>query len=1175
MKGRQRILAVAIIGALLATFLLGSTGTVAATGCPTCPTPAGEGKVMGTLNPAAVYCQQMGYQYDIREDEAGNQYGVCIFPDGSECDAWCFLKGKCGKNYSYCAKKGYDTETERIDKGGYYTECAVCISRHGGEEIRIPMLELMEENGEPLIEAQPYEVNGSCKKECPECEASNIKSSRDDRLPTTFDWRNVDGHTYIGPIRNQSTCGSCYAFAAAASAEGTYNWATGNYDDNCADFSESFIIWCLGRLPEYYPHFYGCDGADYDYYELEALTVEGICNESDFPYTVNDPGECTHWDDPTTVFSSWDRILCNDIDAIKTAIMTYGVIDAAVLATSSFSSYSGGIYSDSNTSCYSSPCYYTPTNHAIALVGWGHDDTYGDYWLLRNSWGASWGEDGYMRIAMTSALVACEATYLTWSTTSPPTIASVNPNSGVQGETLEVTIGGTGFTGATAVGFGDGIAVNSFTVVSATQITANISISATATPGLRDVSVTTPNGTGTLTDGFTVVATSGPVSEEWNKTFGGSDHDWGNSVAETSDGGYIITGATYSYGAGNSDVYLIKTDADGNALWSWIYGGSNNDYGESVVETTDGSYIIAGCTSSFGAGGYDAWLIKTDADGNALGYSTYGGSDNDYGYSVAETSDGGYVIAGNTYSYGAGFSDVWLIKTDANGTTEWDETFGGSDYDFGYSVVETSDGSYVIAGSTYSYGVGATDAYLIKTDATGNQLWGWAYGGSDYDYGRSVVKTPDGGYAIAGSTYSYGAGSSDVWLIKTDADGNMLWNKTFGGSSYDSSRSLAGTSDGGYAIAGSTYSYGAGSADVWLIKTDANGIKEWDETFGGSDEDHGYSVAQTSDGGYIITGTTFSYGAGSEDVWLIKVGVSDTTLPTVSGTSPSADATGVAVDTVITATFSEAMDSSTITTGSFTLDGVSGSVTYDNGTYTATFTPSANLSYSTAYTATLSTAITDTAGNPLASAYSWSFTTASAPPGEVIVSIDAPDDAVAPDSDFTANVNISEVVGFDACNYDVSFDASVLQLDNVTSGLIGATTIPVDMYNEIIPGTYRIIQNVPGLAGVSGSGYLAVLHFHVIGSEGDSSTISLANGMLSDSSAEEITATWVGDSVDVTSVVPGDANGDGNVNALDITKVERIISGLDAETPGADANQDGNINALDITKIEIIIAGLG
>ena len=192
---------------------------------------------------------------------------------------------------------------------------------------------------------------------------------------------------------------------------------------------------------------------------------------------------------------------------------------------------------------------------------------------------------------------------------------------------------------------------------------------------------------------------------------------------------------------------------------------------------------------------------------------------------------------------------------------------------------------------------------------------------------------------------------------------------------------------------------------------------------------------------------------------------------------------------------------------------------------------------------------------------------------EVTVSIDAPAEA-APGSDFTANVNISEVVDFDAGQYDVSFDASVLRLDNVTSGLIGSTTIPVDIYNEISSGTWRIIQNVPGVSGVSGSGYLAVLHFHVIGSGGDSSTISLSNGMLSNNLAEEIPATWVGDSVNITLVLPGDANGDGYINALDITKVERIIAGLDTETPGADVNQDGNINALDITKVERIIAGL-
>jgi len=193
--------------------------------------------------------------------------------------------------------------------------------------------------------------------------------------------------------------------------------------------------------------------------------------------------------------------------------------------------------------------------------------------------------------------------------------------------------------------------------------------------------------------------------------------------------------------------------------------------------------------------------------------------------------------------------------------------------------------------------------------------------------------------------------------------------------------------------------------------------------------------------------------------------------------------------------------------------------------------------------------------------------------GAVTVSVDAPDTA-APDSDFTANVDISQVTELDSGNYDITFDAAVLRLDDIAVGLIGSTTIPVDMYNEISPGTYRVVQNVPGLTGVTGSGYLAVLHFHVIGSEGDSSDITLSNGTLSDAQAAEIEATWVGDSVSITSALAGDANGDGVVNALDITKIERIIVGLDAETPGADANGDGVVNALDITKIERIIVGL-
>ncbi|MBP7867290.1 MAG: proprotein convertase P-domain-containing protein [Acidobacteria bacterium] len=232
-------------------------------------------------------------------------------------------------------------------------------------------------------------------------------------LPAAFDWRNVGGHSYIGPVRDQGSCGSCYSFGANACAEGTYNYANGLVDGNCIDFSESFIIWCLGSIEPYSSHFSGCNGADYEYMELQALVDIGVCDEAHFPYVTSNPG-CTHWGDPMYKFNGWYRVPCNDITAIKTAIYTYGVVDAAVYVDSAFSAYSGGIYENTSTECTGSPtCAYVTTNHAISLVGW--DDAEG-VWILRNSWGStSWGEGGYMRIKYTSARVACSVCYMTYT----------------------------------------------------------------------------------------------------------------------------------------------------------------------------------------------------------------------------------------------------------------------------------------------------------------------------------------------------------------------------------------------------------------------------------------------------------------------------------------------------------------------------------------------------------------------------------------------------------------------------------------------------------------------------------------------------------------------------------------------------------------------------------------
>lgn len=401
----------------------------------------------GFRNPAAAYCDLLGYRYAVNTDKSGNKVGTCILPDGREVNAWDFYKGKVAKEYSYAALKGYDIETVVEKVNGYTVEKAMCVRTNKGFEESISLEELMELNGDKLqledkrATTSIYEM----AKENPDLKATKS-------LPTSFDWRSYNGHSYIGAVRDQGGCGSCYAFGASACAEGTYNFATGKYDSNTADFSEAYIAWCLSTMSAYSSHFSGCNGADYTYSELQALVDVGIINESYFPYTESDNQSCPSAASsaPKIQFNNWYRVACSDIDAIKTAIMTYGVVDAAVYVTTSFQNYTGGIFTDSYTACTSSPCYNTPTNHAIALVGWGYDATYGDYWILRNSWGSSWGEDGYMRIAATSARVACEVCYMVYEddgTTAPAvttnTVSSISDNSAVSGGNITSNGGAT------------------------------------------------------------------------------------------------------------------------------------------------------------------------------------------------------------------------------------------------------------------------------------------------------------------------------------------------------------------------------------------------------------------------------------------------------------------------------------------------------------------------------------------------------------------------------------------------------------------------------------------------------------------------------------------------------------------------------------------------------------
>jgi hypothetical protein len=375
---------------------------------------------------------------------------------------------------------------------------------------------------------------------------------------------------------------------------------------------------------------------------------------------------------------------------------------------------------------------------------------------------------------------------------------------------------------------------------------------------------------------------------QWSKTYGGPNEDVARALVQTSDGGYALAGSTYSFGAGAYDSYLVKTDASGNMMWSKTYGGPNEDVARALVQTSDGGYALAGGTQSFGAGNWDFWLVKTDASGNLQWNRTYGGHKNDAASALVQTGDGGYALAGYKDSFGTDNGYWWLVKTDAVGSAQWNRTYGGPNPGSPSALVETTDGGYALAGSIYSFDAGAYDFWLVKTDASGNLQWSRTYdhthGSINHnDIATALVQTTDGGYALAGITDL--ASHKDFWLVKTNTAGSVQWEENYGVQEWsdsldiiiyndDQAYALVQTTDGGYALAGYTYSYLSHAWDSYLIKTNATGGSGWGRTYGGTDVEYAYALVQTTDGGYALAGYTESFGTGGHDFWLVKTDVS-------------------------------------------------------------------------------------------------------------------------------------------------------------------------------------------------------------------------------------------------------------------------------------------------------------
>jgi len=368
-------------------------------------------------------------------------------------------------------------------------------------------------------------------------------------------------------------------------------------------------------------------------------------------------------------------------------------------------------------------------------------------------------------------------------------------------------------------------------------------------------------------------------SQGWEKTYGGDGSDYGHQVQQTTDGGYIVVGNKYIYEDSHNDIYLIKTNSNGDTLWTRTYGDTYYDYGFSVQQTYDGGYILLG---ELGRDwGNDIYMIKTDENGDTLWTKKYG--ENGYrssGYSVQQTSDGGYILTGYIF---LDSHDVYLIKTDSYGDTLWTRSYDNGLQEEGYSVSQTSDGGYIITGSSYVIDYWQSDIYLIKTDSNGDTIWTKTIDNNACDKASTGSQTSDGGFIIVGATDSTSIPNDhDLFIVKTDVSGSTLWTKTYRlNNRFTAGYCIQQTTDNGYIVTGITNTI-QGNSEILLMKTDSLGDTLWTKAFGGESYDYGYYVEQTSDGGFIISGSAkLNHLDSGYDVILIKTDKYGSVLSTI------------------------------------------------------------------------------------------------------------------------------------------------------------------------------------------------------------------------------------------------------------------------------------------------------
>ncbi len=361
----------------------------------------------------------------------------------------------------------------------------------------------------------------------------------------------------------------------------------------------------------------------------------------------------------------------------------------------------------------------------------------------------------------------------------------------------------------------------------------------------------------------------------WKSTFGGSKKEVAKSVVALDNGDVAVLGTCRSMGHGRQDLCVIRVNPKGRTLWKKAFGGKKRDLAGAITRTSDGNLVIVGHGQSFNKNGdFDAYIVKLTPNGEMLWQRAFGGDELENANGVAATKDGGVIVVGTTESYGKGNKDIYLLKLDKDGIKEWQKTLGSKKDDIAYAITPSTDGNFIIAGTSDSYSKDNFDFYVTKITPSGKQIWAKAYGEDKKDIFYALTATKDGGCALAGETESYGSKHSDIDVMRLDKNGEQIWHQLFGLKSIEYATSITTTPEGGFLIVGTTKSKGYrpyGKYDFYTAELDANGHLTWAELYGGKNKDIAHAVARTSRGSFVVVGETKSFGNGDADFFMIDL----------------------------------------------------------------------------------------------------------------------------------------------------------------------------------------------------------------------------------------------------------------------------------------------------------------